>query len=97
MAASVEHPLPEPAKPLLGLLNGIAQATFYGNTEITEELLREQIYPETASQEFGVLLTKMKGIFKSIASAYMDSNQLEIFHFCSTKPSYRHYNKRWSF
>ncbi|KAK9411074.1 COMM domain-containing protein 1 [Crotalus adamanteus] len=64
MAASAEHPLPEPTKPLLGLLNGIAQSTFYGNTEITEELLREQLYPETSSQEFGVLLAKMKGIIK---------------------------------
>ncbi|XP_032068697.1 COMM domain-containing protein 1 isoform X1 [Thamnophis elegans] len=85
MAASAEHPLPEPAKPLLGLLNGIAQATFYGNTEITEELLREQLYPETASQEFGVLLAKMKGIVKSIASADMDSNQLEAFLTAQTK------------
>uniref|UniRef100_A0A0F7ZBA0 COMM domain-containing protein 1 n=1 Tax=Crotalus adamanteus TaxID=8729 RepID=A0A0F7ZBA0_CROAD len=85
MAASAEHPLPEPTKPLLGLLNGIAQSTFYGNTEITEELLREQLYPETSSQEFGVLLAKMKGIIKSIASADMDSNQLEAFLTAQTK------------
>ncbi|XP_026524206.1 COMM domain-containing protein 1 [Notechis scutatus] len=78
MAASAEHPLPEPAKPLLGLLNGIAQATFYGNTEITEELLREQLYPETASQEFGVLLAKMKGIVKESELLTMEFDETEL-------------------
>ncbi|KAM6460165.1 COMM domain-containing protein 1 [Liasis olivaceus] len=85
MAAAAERSSPEAAKPLLGLLNGIAQAIYYGNTEITEELLREQLYPEMASQEFGVLFAKMKGIVKSIASADMDSNQLEAFLTAQTK------------
>ncbi|XP_072860071.2 COMM domain-containing protein 1 isoform X2 [Pogona vitticeps] len=85
MAATGEHPPPETGKPLLGLLNGIAQATYYGNAEITEELLREQLYPETAPQEFGVLRAKMTGIVKSIASADMDSNQLEAFLTAQTK------------
>lgn len=64
MAATAEPPQPEVAKPLLGLLNGIAQATYYGNSDITEELLRDQLYPETAAQEFGALLAKMRGIVK---------------------------------
>ncbi|XP_061482136.1 COMM domain-containing protein 1 [Rhineura floridana] len=85
MAAAAERPPPEAAKPLLGLLNGIAQATYHGKAEITEELLRDQLYPETASQEFGALLGKMTGIVKSIASADMDLNQLEAFLTAQTK------------
>ncbi|XP_044310092.1 COMM domain-containing protein 1 isoform X3 [Varanus komodoensis] len=85
MAAIAEHPPPEASKPLLGLLNGIAQATYYGNAEITEKLLRDQLYPETAAQEFAALLAKMTGIVKSIASADMDSNQLETFLTAQTK------------
>ncbi|XP_053140266.1 COMM domain-containing protein 1 isoform X2 [Hemicordylus capensis] len=87
MAATAQQqpPPPEAAKPLLGLLNGIAQATYYGNTEITQELLRDQLYPEAAAQEFGALLAKMTGIVKSIASADMDSNQLEAFLTAQTK------------
>ncbi|XP_003215256.1 COMM domain-containing protein 1 isoform X1 [Anolis carolinensis] len=79
MAAPAEPTPPEAAKPLLGLLNGVAQAVYYGNAEITEALLREQLFPDMAPQEFGVLLAKMTGIVKSIASADMDSNQLDAF------------------
>ncbi|XP_048338870.1 COMM domain-containing protein 1 [Sphaerodactylus townsendi] len=85
MAAPSERPLVEAAKPLLGLLNGIAQASYYGNAEITEELLREQLYPDVAPQEFRALQVKMTGVVKSIASADMDSNQLEAFLTAQTK------------
>ncbi|XP_034966325.2 COMM domain-containing protein 1 isoform X1 [Zootoca vivipara] len=86
MAAVAERPLAEAAaKPFLGLLNGIAQCTFYGNAEITEELLRDQLYPETAPQEFRALLAKTTGVVKSIASADMDLNQLEAFLTAQTK------------
>ncbi|XP_060086508.1 COMM domain-containing protein 1 [Heteronotia binoei] len=85
MAAASERPLLEAAKPLLGLLNGIAQASYYGNAEITEELLRDQLYPDLAPQEFRALQAKMTGIVKSIASADMDSNQLEAFLTAQTK------------
>uniref|UniRef100_A0A8D0DLN3 COMM domain-containing protein 1 n=1 Tax=Salvator merianae TaxID=96440 RepID=A0A8D0DLN3_SALMN len=85
MAAPAEHPPAESMKPLLGLLNGIAQSTYYGNMEITEDLLREQLYPEMAPQAFGALRAKMTGIVKSVASADMDSNQLEAFLTAQTK------------
>ncbi|XP_028577754.2 COMM domain-containing protein 1 isoform X1 [Podarcis muralis] len=85
MAAAADRPPAEAAKPLLGLLNGIAQATYYGNAEITEELLRDQLYPETAPQEFRALLAKTTGVVKSIASADMDLNQLEAFLTAQTK------------
>ncbi|XP_054851404.1 COMM domain-containing protein 1 isoform X2 [Eublepharis macularius] len=85
MAAASERLQPEATRPLLGLLNGIAQAFYYGNAEITEELLRDQLYPDLAPQEFRALRAKMTGIVKSIASADMDSNQLEAFLTAQTK------------
>ncbi|XP_077171398.1 COMM domain-containing protein 1 [Paroedura picta] len=85
MAAALERPPPEAAKPLLGLLVGIAQASFHGHAEVTEELLREQLYPDLAPQEFRALQAKMAGVVKSIASADMDSNQLEAFLTAQTK------------
>ncbi|XP_006881023.1 PREDICTED: COMM domain-containing protein 1 [Elephantulus edwardii] len=75
----------EGTKPLSGLLNGLAQDTFHGHPGITEELLRSQLYPEVPPEEFRPFLAKMRGILKSIASADMDSNQLEAFLTAHTK------------
>lgn len=52
------------AKSLGGLLNGIAQKAYYGNSEITEELLKTELYPEVTQEEFKALLEKMKGLLK---------------------------------
>ncbi|GAB0187670.1 COMM domain-containing protein 1 [Grus japonensis] len=86
MAASElpQQPI-EGSKPLSALLSGIAQAAYYGNADITEELLRGQLYPESASEEFRALRAKMGGLLQSIASADMDLNQLEAFLTAQTK------------
>ncbi|XP_054033247.1 COMM domain-containing protein 1 isoform X1 [Dryobates pubescens] len=78
-------PPPEGSKPLSALLNGIAQAAYYGNADITEELLHGQLYPEAAPEEFRALRAKMSGLLQSIASADMDLNQLEAFLTAQTK------------
>ncbi|XP_069643532.1 COMM domain-containing protein 1 isoform X3 [Haliaeetus albicilla] len=78
-------PLPEGSKPLSALLSGIAQVAYYGNADITEELLRGQLYPEAAPEEFRALRAKMGGLLQSIASADMDLNQLEAFLTAQTK------------
>ncbi|XP_068088479.1 COMM domain-containing protein 1 isoform X2 [Hyperolius riggenbachi] len=75
----------ENAKALSGLLNGIAQSRYYGNLEITEELLKTELYSELPLQEFKALHDKMQGIIKSIASADMDLNQIEAFLTAQTK------------
>ncbi|XP_042189293.1 COMM domain-containing protein 1 isoform X2 [Callorhinchus milii] len=72
-------------RPLVGLLIGIAQAAYYSNSEITEQLLRRELYPELPEEDFRALLEKMKGILRSIASADMDFNQLEAFLTAQTK------------
>lgn len=73
------------AKSLSGLLNGIAQKVYYNNSEITEELLKNELYPELSQDEFNALHEKMKGLLKSIASADMDQAQLDAFLTAQTR------------
>ncbi|XP_005989627.1 COMM domain-containing protein 1 isoform X2 [Latimeria chalumnae] len=75
----------ESAKALSGLLNGIAQCNYYDNPDITEELLKNELYPDISLGQFRALQDKMKGMIKSIASADMDLNQLEAFLTAQTK------------
>ncbi|XP_005797529.2 COMM domain-containing protein 1 [Xiphophorus maculatus] len=75
----------EVAKSLSGLLSGIAQMVYYNKSEITEELLKNELYPEMPQEEFKVLFEKMKGLIKSIATADMDHAQLEAFLTAQTK------------
>ncbi|XP_076004240.1 COMM domain-containing protein 1 [Genypterus blacodes] len=73
------------AKSLSSLLNGIAQKVYYSNTEITEELLKNELYPDLSQEEFHLLHDKMKALLKSIATADMDHSQLEAFLTAQTK------------
>uniref|UniRef100_A0A8C3C9I3 COMM domain-containing protein 1 n=2 Tax=Anatinae TaxID=2068716 RepID=A0A8C3C9I3_CAIMO len=75
----------EGCKALGALLGGIAQAAYHGNAALTAELLRGQLYPEAAPEEFAALRAKMGGLLQSIASADMDLNQLEAFLTAQTK------------
>lgn len=54
----------EAAKSLSGLLNGIAQRVYYNNGEVTEELLRSELFPELPHDEFTALHDKMRGLIK---------------------------------
>ncbi|XP_042676165.1 COMM domain-containing protein 1 [Centrocercus urophasianus] len=84
-AAEQQPPAADGGKALSALLGGIAQAAYYGKADITEELLRGQLYPEAAPEEFRALRAKMGGLLQSIASADMDLNQLEAFLTAQTK------------
>ncbi|XP_071403615.1 COMM domain-containing protein 1-like, partial [Centroberyx affinis] len=75
----------EATKSLSGLLNGIAQKVYYNNAEITEELLKNELYPDLPQEEFQALHEKMKGVLKSIATADMDHGQLEAFLTAQTR------------
>ncbi|KAF3852688.1 hypothetical protein F7725_006043 [Dissostichus mawsoni] len=55
----------EASKSLSGLLNGIAQKVYYNNSEITEELLKDELYPELSQEEFKALHEKMKALIKT--------------------------------
>uniref|UniRef100_A0A3Q2Q6D5 COMM domain-containing protein 1 n=1 Tax=Fundulus heteroclitus TaxID=8078 RepID=A0A3Q2Q6D5_FUNHE len=75
----------EATKSLNGLLNGLAQMVYYNKSEITEDLLKNELYPEMGPEEFKALYEKMKGLVKSIATADMDHAQLEAFLTAQTK------------
>ncbi|XP_030636614.1 COMM domain-containing protein 1 [Chanos chanos] len=75
----------ESLKSLNGLLNGIAQKVYYGNTDITEDLLKNELYPDLSQEEFQALHEKMRGLLKSIASADMDQTQLEAYLTAQTR------------
>lgn len=46
------------------LLNGITQRLYYGNTEITEEFLKNELYAESTQDEFRALHDKMRSLLK---------------------------------
>lgn len=67
----------EGCKSLSGLLSGLAQNAFHGNSGITDELLHSQLYPEVPPEEFRPFLAKMRGILKveSFRRAALPSSQ----------------------
>ncbi|XP_062912131.1 COMM domain-containing protein 1 isoform X2 [Mobula hypostoma] len=73
------------SKSLSGLLFGLVQITFYRNPAVTEQMLKDELYPELSEQDFQVLVEKMNGILRSITSADMEFNQLEAFLTAQTK------------
>lgn len=54
----------EAARSLSGLLNGVAQKVYFGKAEITEELLKEQLFPELSPEDFRALYERMSGLLK---------------------------------
>ncbi|XP_061686972.1 COMM domain-containing protein 1 [Syngnathoides biaculeatus] len=67
------------------LLNGVAQQIFYRNGDVTEDVLKGQLYPETTQQQFRALYDKMKALLMSMATADMDHAQLEAFLTAQTR------------
>ena len=51
-------------KNFLALLNGIAKRSYYGETEITDELLKSELFPNISDEAFNALLTRAFGIIK---------------------------------
>ena len=66
-AAEQQPPAVDGGKALSALLGGIAQAAYYVKADITEELLRGQLYPEAAPEEFRALRAKMGGLLQVAA------------------------------
>ncbi|KAI8507761.1 PREDICTED: COMM domain-containing protein 1-like [Branchiostoma belcheri] len=75
----------ESSKSFLGLLNGLARRSYYGDENITDGFLKEELYPEMPEGDFEALLSKCNGLIKSMVSADMDFKQLEAFATSQTK------------
>uniref|UniRef100_A0A8V0YX63 COMM domain-containing protein 1 n=1 Tax=Gallus gallus TaxID=9031 RepID=A0A8V0YX63_CHICK len=70
-AAEQQPPAVDGGKALSALLGGIAQAAYYGKVDITEELLRGQLYPEAAPEEFRALRAKMGGLLQICSCSHV--------------------------
>ncbi|CAG5118379.1 unnamed protein product [Candidula unifasciata] len=67
------------AKRFLALLNGLAKRNYYGQTELTDDVLKEEVYPDISQEDFGRINSRTAGLLKSLVSADMDLTQLEAF------------------
>ncbi|CAI8013435.1 COMM domain-containing protein 1 [Geodia barretti] len=66
-------------KALLGFLNGICKRQFFGEEDISDEFLREDVLGGMAEEEYAALLKRYASILNSLASTDMDFNQLSAF------------------
>jgi len=72
-------------KSLLALLNGIARHDYYAESELTDQLLKEQLYPTLPDEEFTSLTQKARSIIKSMSTTDMELTQAEAFLTSQTK------------
>ena len=54
----------DPNKMLMGLVNGIVRLDYYDDSTITEELLKQELYPDESSENFVALLRKIRTLIK---------------------------------
>ena len=61
------------------LFNGITKQMIFEDSEISDEFLKEQLYPEITQEEFQALLLKCKTWLQNMSYFNMDLKQLEAF------------------
>ncbi|KAI0243023.1 hypothetical protein LSAT2_009229 [Lamellibrachia satsuma] len=66
-------------KSFLVLVNGLTRHDYYNDTEITDEFLHNELYPNLPDDEFMRLIQKARGITNSLAVTAMDLSQAETF------------------
>lgn len=66
-------------KNVVGLLNGIARREYFGESEITDEFLHQELFSDLSEDQFDVMLKRYETLMRNIVSADMDFNQLEAF------------------
>ena len=52
------------SKSFLGLLNGLARRTYYGDTDLTDELLHSELFPDSSKDDFESTVHKAMGMMK---------------------------------
>ena len=63
----------EEVRRTVGLLNGLAKREYYGNKDITDEFLKNELYPDESDENFSTRLTKCKNLLKvSLSFPYTD-------------------------
>ena len=66
-------------KNVVGLLNGLARREYFGESEITDDFLHQELFPDLGREQFGAMLSRYENLMRNIVSADMDFNQLEAF------------------
>lgn len=66
-------------KNVVGLLNGIARREYFGESEITDDFLHQELFSDLSEEQFDAMLKRYEALMRSIVSADMDFNQLEAF------------------
>ena len=66
-------------KNVVGLLNGLARREYFGESEITDEFLHQELFSDLDKEQFDVMLKRYENLMRNIVSADMDFNQLEAF------------------
>ena len=66
-------------KNVVALLNGIARRDYFGELEITNEFLHQELFADLEEEQFQSMLKKYETLMRNIVSADMDFNQLEAF------------------
>jgi len=66
-------------KNVVGLLNGIARREYFGESDITDEFLHQELFPDQSAEQFDAILKRYETLTRNIVSADMDYNQLEAF------------------
>ena len=66
-------------KNVVGLLNGIARREYFGESDITDDFLHQELFSDLSDEQFDAMLKRYEALMRSIVSADMDFNQLEAF------------------
>lgn len=66
-------------KNVVGLLNGIARREYFGESEITDDFLHQELFSDLSEEQFDAVLKRYEALMRNIVSADMDFNQLEAF------------------
>lgn len=66
-------------KNVVGLLNGIARRDYFGESEITDEFLHQELFSDLSAEQFDLVLKRYETLMRNIVSGDMDYNQLEAF------------------
>ena len=66
-------------KIVTGLLNGIAKRDYYDEPDVSDEFLKQQLFPELPQEDFDIILSKYQTILKNLVYSDMDLKQLEAY------------------
>ena len=72
-------------KNVVGLLNGLARREYFGESEITDDFLHQELFSDLPREQFNATLKRYELLMRNIVSADMDFNQLEAFLTSQTK------------